>query len=133
MLRVWNVVLIALTFSLTLFGTFLTRSGVVNSIHSFSQSSIGGWFLALSRSSPSRRSLILPGSRSCARGASSSKSLRLARSGVPLQQPAAGRLCIGPCFEVAVPSSRRRARRPVEVGAPFYDFLLRAFGWPCLC
>ena len=46
MLRVWNVVLIALTFSLTLFGTFLTRSGVINSIHSFSQSSIGGWFLA---------------------------------------------------------------------------------------
>src|SRR5919202_3504295 len=39
MLRVWNVVLVALTFSLSIFGTFLTRSGVVNSIHSIAQSS----------------------------------------------------------------------------------------------
>jgi cytochrome c-type biogenesis protein CcmF len=45
MLRVWNVVLVALAFSLSLFGTFLTRSGVINSIHSFSQSPIGAWFL----------------------------------------------------------------------------------------
>lgn len=45
MLRVWNVVLVALAFGLSLFGTFLTRSGVVNSIHSFAESSIGAWFL----------------------------------------------------------------------------------------
>src|SRR5438105_187169 len=45
MLRVWNMVLVALAFGLSLFGTFLTRSGVVNSIHSFTQSSIGPWFL----------------------------------------------------------------------------------------
>ena len=46
MLKVWNVLLVLLAFALALFGTFLTRSGVVNSIHSFTQSSIGGWFLA---------------------------------------------------------------------------------------
>src|SRR5215211_3110005 len=46
MLKVWNVVLVSLAFCLALFGTFLTRSGVVNSIHSFTQSSIGPWFLA---------------------------------------------------------------------------------------
>src|SRR4051794_21579842 len=45
MLKVWNVVLVSLAFWLSLFGTFLTRSGVVNSIHSFAQSSIGSWFL----------------------------------------------------------------------------------------
>ena len=45
MLRVWNAVLVALAFCLSLFGTFLTRSGVINSIHSFTQSSIGPWFL----------------------------------------------------------------------------------------
>ncbi|MDX6503270.1 MAG: cytochrome c-type biosis protein CcmF, partial [Gaiellaceae bacterium] len=45
MLKVWNVILVSLAFWLSLFGTFLTRSGVVNSIHSFAQSSIGGWFL----------------------------------------------------------------------------------------
>src|SRR3954454_14387415 len=46
MLKVWNMVLVALAFCLSIFGTFLTRSGVVNSIHSFSQSPLGGWFLA---------------------------------------------------------------------------------------
>jgi len=46
MLKVWNMVLVALAFSLSIFGTFLTRSGVINSIHSFSQSPLGGWFLA---------------------------------------------------------------------------------------
>jgi cytochrome c-type biogenesis protein CcmF len=45
MLRVWNVVLISVAFCLSLFGTFLTRSGVLNSIHSFAESSIGVWFL----------------------------------------------------------------------------------------
>jgi cytochrome c-type biogenesis protein CcmF len=45
MLRVWNMVLVALAFNLAIFGTFLTRSGVVNSIHSFAKSSIGAWFL----------------------------------------------------------------------------------------
>src|SRR6478735_3231462 len=38
--------LAATAFCLSLFGTFLTRSGVVNSIHSFAQSDIGPWFLA---------------------------------------------------------------------------------------
>src|SRR5213596_3601263 len=46
MLKLWNMVLVALAFGLSIFGTFLTRSGVINSVHSFSQSSIGGWFLA---------------------------------------------------------------------------------------
>jgi cytochrome c-type biogenesis protein CcmF len=46
MLKVWNMVLVALAFNLSLFGTFLTRSGVIDSIHSFAKSSIGGWFLA---------------------------------------------------------------------------------------
>ena len=41
MLRIWNLALIGLAYSLCLFGTFLTRSGVVQSVHSFTQS---GWF-----------------------------------------------------------------------------------------
>src|SRR4051812_15561208 len=45
MLKVWNMVLVALAFNLSIFGTFLTRSGVINSIHSFSKSPLGGWFL----------------------------------------------------------------------------------------
>src|SRR5438034_1565896 len=45
MLKVWNMLLVILAFCLSIFGTFLTRSGVINSIHSFTQSSIGPWFL----------------------------------------------------------------------------------------
>src|SRR5213078_559463 len=45
MLKVWNMLLVILAFCLSLFGTFLTRSGIIQSIHSFTQSSIGPWFL----------------------------------------------------------------------------------------
>jgi cytochrome c-type biogenesis protein CcmF len=46
MLKLWNLTLIILTFSLTLFGTFLTRSGIIGSVHAFSQGSVGQFFLA---------------------------------------------------------------------------------------
>jgi cytochrome c-type biogenesis protein CcmF len=45
MLKLWNLTLIILTFGLTLFGTFLTRSGIIGSVHAFSQGSIGQFFL----------------------------------------------------------------------------------------
>jgi len=45
-LRIWTSALVIATFTLTLVGTFLTRSGVVASVHSFTQSAIGPWFLA---------------------------------------------------------------------------------------
>src|SRR4029077_15050118 len=41
LLRTWNIALVIATFALTILGTFLTRSGVVNSVHSFTQSAIG--------------------------------------------------------------------------------------------
>jgi cytochrome c-type biogenesis protein CcmF len=46
MLKVWNIVLVIMSYIMSLFGTFLTRSGVVNSVHAFAQSSIGGYFAA---------------------------------------------------------------------------------------
>jgi glycine/D-amino acid oxidase-like deaminating enzyme len=45
MLKMWNAWLVAITFLLTIFGTFLTRSGVVSSVHSFGASSLGSYFL----------------------------------------------------------------------------------------
>lgn len=44
MLKQWNMVLIILTYSLMIFGTFLTRSGVLSSVHAFAQSAIGPAF-----------------------------------------------------------------------------------------
>src|SRR5580698_7363549 len=44
MLKVWNMWLVFATFWLAILGTFLTRSGIISSVHAFAQSSIGDWF-----------------------------------------------------------------------------------------
>ena len=45
MLKTWNMWLVFGTFFLSILGTFLTRSGIISSVHAFAQSSIGTWFL----------------------------------------------------------------------------------------
>ena len=44
MLKTWNIWLVFATFWLAILGTFLTRSGIISSVHAFAQSSIGDWF-----------------------------------------------------------------------------------------
>src|SRR6185369_9815823 len=46
MMKVWNMVLVSATFFLCIFGTFLTRSGIVQSVHAFSEGPIGKYFVA---------------------------------------------------------------------------------------
>lgn len=46
LLKIWNVSLVTLTYLLTLFGTFLVRSGILTSVHAFGNSSLGMFFLA---------------------------------------------------------------------------------------
>ena len=91
MLKVWNVLLVVLAFCLSLFGTFLTRSGIIQSIHSFTQSSIGPWFLGficlITAGSLALVFLRLP----LLRAKDAARVARLARGDVPLQQPAARR------------------------------------------
>ena len=45
MLRKWNVTLVVVTFLLSILGTFITRSGIIESVHSFAQSPVGTWFV----------------------------------------------------------------------------------------
>ncbi len=45
MMKVWNMSLLIITFFLTVFGTFLTRSGLISSIHAFARSDIGAFFV----------------------------------------------------------------------------------------
>ena len=81
MLKLWNLALIILTFSLTLFGTFLTRSGIIGSVHAFSQGSVGQFFLGFL--ALVRAGLVLRcspgGSTACTRRASSTRSSRASR------------------------------------------------------
>jgi cytochrome c-type biogenesis protein CcmF len=44
MMKIWNVTLISATFFLCIFGTFLTRSGIISSVHAFAEGNIGRWF-----------------------------------------------------------------------------------------
>src|SRR5262245_50823381 len=44
MLKVWNIVLVVLAYTMSVFGTMLTRSGLVESVHAFAESNIGGYF-----------------------------------------------------------------------------------------
>ncbi len=46
MMKVWNMVLIGATFFLCIYGTFLTRSGIISSVHAFAESSIGTYFVS---------------------------------------------------------------------------------------
>jgi cytochrome c-type biogenesis protein CcmF len=45
MLKIWNLGLVIASFALSIFGTFEVRSGIITSVHSFAESSIGGYFL----------------------------------------------------------------------------------------
>jgi cytochrome c-type biogenesis protein CcmF len=48
MLKRWNIILVQISFALSIFGTFITRSGIISSVHSFAQSAVGtffAWFL----------------------------------------------------------------------------------------
>jgi cytochrome c-type biogenesis protein CcmF len=124
---------VILAFSLSLFGTFLTRSGVVNSIHSFTQSSIGPWFLAFIGVVVVVSIAIvfwrLPQLRSPTRLES------------PISREAAFlynnllllALCLAIFWGVVYPLLSEAVRgEAVVLGRSYYDFFLRAFGLPLL-
>ena len=133
MLRVWNVLLVLLAFSLSLFGTFLTRSGVVNSIHSFTQSSIGPWFLAfIGVVVTTSLALVfwrLPRLRSPTRLESAiSREAAFLYNNLLLLA-----LCLTIFWGVVYPLLSEAVRgEAVVLGREYYDFFLRVFGLPLL-
>jgi cytochrome c-type biogenesis protein CcmF len=133
MLKVWNVLLVILAFSLALFGTFLTRSGVVNSIHSFTQSSIGPWFLGFIAVSVAASLAIvlwrLPRLRSPTKLESAvSREAAFLYNNLLLLA-----LCLAILWGVVYPMLSEAVRgEAVVLGRSYYDFFLRAFGLPLL-
>ena len=91
MLKVWNVLLVVLAFGLSLFGTFLTRSGIIQSIHSFTQSSIGPWFLGFICLITAGSLALVFATAAAAALEDAARVARLARGDVPLQQSPARR------------------------------------------
>jgi cytochrome c-type biogenesis protein CcmF len=133
MLKVWNVVLVALAFCLSLFGTFLTRSGVVNSIHSFSQSDIGPWFLAFIVIAVIFSTALIIWRLPLLRSTTRLESL-VSREAVFLYNNLLlVALCLTILWGVAWPILSEAVRgTSVVVGRPYYDFFLRIFGLPLL-
>jgi cytochrome c-type biogenesis protein CcmF len=133
MLRVWNVTLVSLAFCLSLFGTFLTRSGVVTSIHSFTQSSIGPWFLGFIVVavvfSVGMIWLRLPQLRTT----SKLESLVSREAAFLYNNLLLVALCLTILWGTAWPMVSEAVRgESVVVGRPYYDFFLRIFGLPLL-
>jgi cytochrome c-type biogenesis protein CcmF len=133
MLKIWNVLLVVGAFALALFGTFLTRSGILSSIHSFTESSIGPWFLGFI-------ALVVAGSTALI-----VSRLPLLRAKTRLESPVSREatflynnlllvaFCLTILWGVAYPILTDALRgEPVTVGPPYYNFFLKAFGLPLL-
>ena len=133
MLKVWNMVLVSLAFCLSIFGTFLTRSGVVNSIHSFSQSDIGAWFLAFIVIAVVFSTVVIVWRLPLLRSTTRLESL-VSREAVFLYNNLLlVALCLTILWGVAWPIlSEAVSGDSVVVGRPYFDFFLRIFGLPLL-
>jgi cytochrome c-type biogenesis protein CcmF len=133
MLKVWNMVLVSLAFLLSVFGTFLTRSGVINSIHSFSKSSIGGWFLgfviACTVFSIALIYLRLP----ILRARTKLESLVSREATFLYNNLLLVALCLTILWGVMYPVLTQAVRGETRsVSKPYYDFFLHSFGLPLL-
>ncbi len=133
MLKVWNMLLVILAFSLSLFGTFLTRSGVLNSIHSFTESSIGPWFLGFICFIVASSLLLLFRRLPLLRAKTKLESLVSREATFLYNNLLLVALCLTILWGVTFPILSEAVRgESVTVGRPYYDFFLRAFGLPLL-
>ena len=110
MLRVWNLSLLVATFSLTILGTFLTRSGVLDSVHAFSESAIGPLILGLLRPDDRHvdRADRLAGRQAALAGVD--RLAAVSRGGVPRQQRAVRRVRLRRAAGHGVPAGGRGAQ-----------------------
>ena len=133
MLKVWNVLLVILAFCLAMFGTFLTRSGIVNSIHSFTQSSIGPWFLGFIITI-TLGSLALVLYRLPLLRAKTKLESAISREAAFLYNNLLlVALCLTILWGVVFPIVSEAVRgESVTVGPPYFNFFLRVFGIPLL-
>src|SRR5215218_3382683 len=133
MLKVWNVLLVVLAFCLALFGTFLTRSGIVDSIHSFTQSPLGAWFLGFIFLITGGSLLLVVSRLPLLRSRTRMESLVSREASFLYNNLLLVALCLTILWGVLFPILSEAVRgEQITVGAPNYNFFLRIFGLPLL-
>jgi cytochrome c-type biogenesis protein CcmF len=135
MLKVWNMVLVALAFNLSIFGTFLTRSGVIDSIHSFSQSSLGAWFLGFLAFMVVFSVALIRWRLPLLRTKTRLESLVSREATFLYNNLLLVALCLTILWGVIYPVLTAALRGPAgtrSVSGPYYDFFLHTFGLPLL-
>ena len=133
MLKVWNMVLVALAFELSVFGTFLTRSGVVNSIHSFAKSPIGSWFLAFVVISTIFSLALIMWRLPLLKARTKLESALSREAAFLYNNLLLVALCLTVLWGVLFPIVTQLVKGETRtIGRPYYDFFLRAFGLPLL-
>src|SRR3954463_3373193 len=133
MLKVWNMVLVALTFELSVFGTFLTRSGVVNSIHSFAKSPIGSWFLAFVVISTLFSVGLILWRLPLLKARTKLESALSREAAFLYNNLLLVALCLTILWGVLFPIVTQLVKGETRtIGRPYYDFFLRTFGLPLL-
>jgi cytochrome c-type biogenesis protein CcmF len=133
MLRVWNATLVALAFCLSIFGTFLTRSGLINSIHSFAQSPIGAWFLGFICVAAAFSTALIVWRLPLLRARTRLESLASREAAFLYNNLLLVAFTLTILWGVAFPLLSEAVRgEAVTVGPPYYDFFLKTFGLPLL-
>ena len=133
MLRVWNVVLVSLAFCLSLFGTFLTRSGVISSIHSFTQSSIGPWLLGFIAVVAAFSTALIFWRLPLLRTKTRLESLASREAAFLYNNLLLVAFTLTVLWGVAFPLLSELVRgEKITVGPPYFDFFLRVLGLPLL-
>ncbi len=133
MLRLWNVSLVTLAFGLSLFGTFLTRSGILTSIHSFTQSSIGSWFLGFIIVVAAFSVALILWRLPLLRSKTRLESLVSREATFLYNNLLLVALCLTVLWGVLFPIVSEAVRgTTLTIGPPYFNFFLRVFGLPLL-
>ena len=133
MLRVWNATLVTGAFCLSIFGTFLTRSGLINSIHSFAQSPIGAWFLGFICIAAAFSTALIVWRLPLLRARTKLESVASREAAFLYNNLLLVAFTLTVLWGVAFPLLSDAVRgEAVTVGAPYYDFFLKVFGLPLL-
>jgi cytochrome c-type biogenesis protein CcmF len=133
MLKAWNVALVSATFALSIFGTFLTRSGILSSIHAFVSSNVGYWFIGYIAAIGVLSTTLLITRMDILRSEHRMESLVSREATFLFNNLLFVGLAFAVLWGVTFPLiSEAVTGEKITVNAPFFNFFIVAFGLPLI-